>query len=164
MGVSAELRTKLFEKGQFPYAAIVGCSDSRVPMELIFDAGPGELFVVRTAGNVVGAFDMGSLEFAVDGLKTQLIAVVGHQLCGAVKAAIDGGDFSPGLEAIIQEIRHCAPDIAGGDLDDIENKNIKYTLSKIAANPVISKAVSEGRVCLAAGKYMLDTGLVSFFD
>ena len=162
--VSNELRTVLFSKGQSPYAAIVGCSDSRVPMELIFDAGPGELFVVRTAGNVVGNLELGSLEFAVDGLKTPLIVVVGHQQCGAVKAAIEGGTFSPCLQAVIQEICACSSDICGCDPGLIEDKNIRHTLAKIAADPLISKAVSQGTVCLAAAKYSLETGIVSFFS
>jgi len=162
--VSTELRTNLFTKGQSPYAAIVGCSDSRVPMELIFDAGPGELFVVRTAGNVVGILEMGSLEFAVSGLKTPLIVVVGHQQCGAVKAAVEGGNFSPSLDAVIQEIRCCSPDVSCCDTEKIENENIKHTLSKIAANPVIAKSVSEGSLRLAAAKYSLETGIVSFFN
>jgi carbonic anhydrase len=163
LGVSAELRTSLCA-GQSPYAAVVGCSDSRVPVELIFDAGPGELFVVRTAGNVVGAFEMGSLEFAVEGLKTPVVVILGHQQCGAVKAAINGGEFSPNLQAIVNEICECTPDISGGDLERIEDKNILYTLSKIAANPCIEKAVSQGSVRLMAAKYSLETGIVSFLN
>jgi len=163
-GVSSELRSHLYEKGQAPYAAIVGCSDSRVPMELIFDAGPGELFIIRTAGNVVGDFEIGSLEFAAGTLKTPLIVVVGHQQCGAVKAAIDGGEFPQSLEAVIQEIRCCAPDVSCCDENTIENKNILHTLSKIAANQFISNEVSKGNVYLAAAKYSLETGIVSFLD
>ena len=164
MGVTSELRSHLYTKGQSPYAAIVGCSDSRAPMELIFDAGPGELFVVRTAGNVVGILEMGSLEFAVNGLKTPLIVVAGHQQCGAVKAAVEGGNFSPALEAVIQEIRCCPHCVSDIDINIVEDENIKHTLAKIAANPVIAKAVSEGSVKLAAAKYSLETGIVSFFD
>ena len=164
LGVSNELRNKLFTKGQSPYAAIVGCSDSRVPMELIFDAGPGELFVVRTAGNVVSTIEMGSLEFAVEGLKAPLIVVVGHQQCGAVQAAINGGNFSPCLQAVIQEICCCAPDICNCEQGEIEDANIRHTLSKIAANQLITNAVSQGRLRLAAAKYSLETGIVSFFD
>jgi len=164
LGVSAELRTVLYTKGQTPFAAIVGCSDSRVPMELIFDAGPGELFVVRTAGNVVGALEIGSLEFAVGSLKTPLVVVVGHQQCGAVKAAIEGGGFSPSLQAVIHEISLCAPDLCGCDQSIIEDENIRHTLSKIAANEYISNAVAQGHVRLAAAKYSLETGIVTFFE
>jgi len=161
----SEARTKLFEKGQSPYAAIVGCSDSRAPMELIFDAGLGDLFIIRTAGNVIGSIGLGSLEYTVEALKTPLIVVMGHQQCGAVKAAIHGGSFSPCMKAVIDEICKCSPDdISNCTQEEIENKNILYTLSIIAANTVISKAVEEGRVKLAAAKYSLETGIVTFFN
>ena len=163
--VTAALRNDLYTNGQFPYAAIVACSDSRVPVELIFDAGPGELFVIRTAGNIVGLFEMGSLEFAVGQLKTLLVVVLGHDKCGAVRAAVDGGDFSPAIEAIMKEIRSGIKSVACGDSYEIyEDENIQYTLSKIAANPCISKASSDNLVRLVAAKYSLETGTVTFFN
>jgi len=162
-GVTGELRANLV-KGQSPYAVIVGCSDSRVPVELVFDSGPGELFVIRTAGNVAGPLEIGSLEYAVVHLKSPLVVVLGHQHCGAVRAAVDGGSHSPALQTVIQEITPCVPRERTGNVYEIcENENIKHTLAKIAANPVISKAVSEGTLRLAAAKYSLETGLVSFF-
>jgi len=164
MNVSAEFRSELLKEGQHPFAAIVGCSDSRVPMELIFDAGLGELFVIRTAGNVVGDIELGSLEYAVEVLKTPLIAVIGHQECGAVKEAIHGGKFSKSMRVLIDEICRCSDgDICTCNQEEIEDKNILHTLSKIALNPIISKAVEEGKLRLAAGKYSMETGLVSFF-
>ena len=163
--VSRRLRKDLLTKGQNPYAAIVGCSDSRAPMELIFDAGLGELFIIRTAGNVVGNIGLGSLEYAIEVLKTPLIVVMGHQQCGAVRAAIAGGKFSTSMQAVIDEICLCSDkDICTCDPEEIENKNILHTLSRIAANTNISKAVEEGRVKLAAAKYSLETGIVTFFD
>ncbi|MCL2801159.1 MAG: carbonic anhydrase [Treponema sp.] len=162
--VTAELRENLFKNGQFPYAAIVCCSDSRAPVELIFDAGPGELFVVRTAGNIVGPTQLGSLEFAVTVLKAPLVVVMGHQACGAVIAATTNGEFSPALGSVIQEIRCCAPNVIGSDPDVIIDENVKYALSKIAENPFISKAAAEGSVKLAGAKYSLETGIVTFFD
>jgi len=161
--VSTELRNNLFTKGQSPYAAIVGCSDSRVPIELIFDAGPGELFVIRTAGNVIGAFEMGSLEYAVGWLKTPLVIVVGHQHCGAVHLALEGGESGEALEEILQEIRSGIQNANLTDIDAAENDNIRHSLSKIAANPLIAKYVSQGAVRLVAAKYSLETGKVSFF-
>ncbi|MDR0464562.1 MAG: carbonic anhydrase [Treponema sp.] len=113
----------------------------------------------------MSSIGLGSLEYAVEALKTPLIVVMGHQQCGAVKAAIHGGSFSPCMRAVIDEICKCSPnDICNCDQEEIENKNILYTLSKIAANTVISKAVEEGRVGLAAAKYSLETGVVSFFN
>jgi carbonic anhydrase len=162
LSVSGELRAKLC-KGQSPYAIIVGCSDSRVPVELTFDAGPGELFVIRTAGNVVGDLEMGSLEFAVGVLKAPLVVVLGHSQCGAVISAVKGGEFSPCLQKVIDEIQRCAPNISGSNSDEIEDVNIKYTVSKIAANPIVSKAISEGSASVVGAKYSLETGVVSFF-
>ncbi|MCL2277576.1 MAG: carbonic anhydrase [Treponema sp.] len=163
--VSVETRRELLSKGQNPYAAIVGCSDSRAPMELIFDVGLGELFIIRTAGNVVSEIGLGSLEYAVSELKTPLIVVIGHQACGAVKAAISGKIFSPPMQTVIDEICHCSDkDICGCDQEEIENKNILHTQKKIAENPIVSKAVSEGKLKVLGGKYSLETGLVTFFD
>jgi len=163
--VSNSLRTTLYEKGQHPYAVIVGCSDSRAPAELIFDAGPGELFVIRTAGNVVGTVEMGSLEYGVSHLKSPLVVVLGHQQCGAVRAAVDGGNFTPSMEAFLKEISACVPAAPCEDPYTIcEDEHIRHTLAKIAADPVVSKAVSEGLVHLRAAKYSLKTGLVTFFD
>ncbi|MCL2763976.1 MAG: hypothetical protein FWD40_01690 [Treponema sp.] len=162
--VTAALREDLFINGQFPYAVIVGCSDSRTPVELVFDAGPGELFIVRTAGNVTGPLQMGSVEFAITQLKAPLIVVLGHQQCGAVIAATTSGNYSTSLQAVLNEIRACAPDVIGSDPAVIEDANIKYVLSKIAVNPYVSKAIAEGQVCLIGAKYSLETGIVSFFE
>jgi carbonic anhydrase len=161
--VTPELREDLFKNGQHPYAAIVACSDSRTPVELIFDAGPGELFVVRTAGNIVGPSQMGSLEFAVTQLKVSLVVVLGHDKCGAVVAATTDGAFSPSLQAIVDEIRDCAAGVVGDDPEAVVEKNVRHAVSKIAANPDISKIVSEGAVQLAGSKYSLESGLVTFF-
>jgi len=162
--VSAELRSDLYENGQHPYAVIIGCSDSRAPLELIFDAGPGELFVIRTAGNVVGTVEMASLEYGALHLKAPLILVLGHQQCGAVRAAVDGGSHSPAIERLLGDI---IPSIPKAPTDNpykaCEDKHIRRTLAKIAANPVISKAVSDGIVHLLAAKYSLETGKVTFF-
>ncbi|MCL2265500.1 MAG: carbonic anhydrase [Treponema sp.] len=132
---------------------------------MIFNAGPGELFIVRTAGNVVGTYEIGSLEYAVNALYAPLVVVLGHQQCGAVKAAVSGKDYSPNLNAVLNEIRCCCElEFLKGDISEIEDKNIRYTLSKIAANENISKAVSQGAVRLLAAKYSLETGIVNFFD
>jgi len=163
--VSDELRTGLYKNGQRPYAVVVGCSDSRVPVETVFDAGPGELFVIRAAGNVVDTFGIGSVEYAVTELKAPLVIVLGHQKCGAVHAALGGGDLIPSIKAIANEIISCMPDTPCNDKQAaLEDANIRHTLSKIAASPYIAKAVSEGALRLAAAKYSLETGLVSFFE
>jgi len=163
--VSPKIRATLYEKGQNPYATIIGCSDSRVPLEIVFDAGPGELFVIRTAGNVVNILEMGSLEYGVLHLKTPLIVVLGHQNCGAVRAAIDGGNHSPAIQTLLEEIIPVVPRTPTDNPYEIcENENIRRTVSKIAANQRIAKLITDGVVQLAAAKYSLETGIVTFFD
>ena len=171
-GVSAEWRASL-SKEQHPYAVVIGCSDSRVPVEIIFDAMPGDLFVIRTAGNVVGPLDMASVEFAISAFKPPLVVVLGHEHCGAVYTALKGGnidEFSPSIKELLQEVLASA---AGDPSDDTkenyehenyENKNIRNTMSKLMSNPYIAKDVSEKTVYIAAAKYSLDTGKVTFFE
>ena len=165
VNVSRGLRTNLYKKGQKPYAVIIGCSDSRVPVELVFDTGPGELFVIRSAGNVVGPMGRASLEFAVMEFKTPLIIVLGHQSCGAVRAAVDGGEFPPSIQALIQEIQSCTPTSpCANPYEACEDEHIRQTVAKIAKYSFVTKAASEGAVRLFAAKYSLETGLVSFFE
>ena len=164
-GVDNALRNDLYINGQHPYAVIVGCSDSRVPVELVFDAKPGELFVIRTAGNVVGTIEMGSIEFAVSNLKTSLILVLGHQNCGAVRAAIEGGGHSAAIRTILNEIRPSVPTIACDDPYSVcEDNNIRQMMSKISVNHTISNAILNKEIQLCSAKYSLETGIVSFFE
>ena len=106
--LSAERRAELAE-GQAPYAVIVSCSDSRVPPELVFDAGPGDLFVIRVAGNIVGDDAQASIEYAVGVLKTPLVLVMGHESCGAVGAAVktqtEGTEFPGSIHDLVETIR-----------------------------------------------------------
>ena len=163
--VTAELRNSLFKNGQKPYAAIVGCSDSRVPVEIIFDTGPGELFVIRTAGVVTGPMEIGSLELAIEFFKVPLIVVLGHQACGAVCAAVDGKSFTGCcIEDVLQELCCCTKKLEQGKpYDYYEDAVIQYTLKKLMSSSYISKAVFEGRVNLIGAKYSQDTGVVTFF-
>ncbi len=91
--------------GQYPFAVVVTCSDSRVPPELIFDQALGSLFVIRVAGNVLDAIALGSVEYAVEHLNTKLVVVMGHEKCGAVKATVDGGHVPPNIGAIAAKIQ-----------------------------------------------------------
>jgi carbonic anhydrase len=167
--VTPELRMDLLKNGQKPYAAIMGCSDSRVPVELIFDAGLGELFVIRTAGNVAGPLEIGSLEIAIDFFNVPLVVVLGHQDCGAIRAAVNGGEFSEDVEAVIQDIRSSDGSFVSQKSNDkplefFEDAKVKHTLSKVAENTFISKAISEGSVRIIAARYSMETGIVTFFD
>ena len=164
--ITPEFRASLLS-GQHPYAVVIGCSDSRVPVELIFDAMPGELFVIRTAGNVVGPLDMASIEFAIMAFRPPVVVVLGHQHCGAIYTALKGGseDFSPSIQELLQEVLASAVSILrDGSQEKYEDENIKNTLSKIKANTYIAKDISEGSVHIVAAKYSLETGKVSFFE
>lgn len=132
-------------RGQQPFAAILGCADSRIPPEIIFDQGLGDLFVVRTAGQVVDTVVLGSLEYAVEHLAVRLILVLGHQDCGAVKAALSGAEAPLHLCSILQAIvpavenaKHCTGEL----LPNAIRANIDFNIDKLkSASPVLRKAI-----------------------
>ena len=151
-------------KGQSPYAIILSCADSRVVPELMFNAGMGELFVVRVAGNVANTSSLASMEYAVAHLGSQLIVVIGHQNCGAVTAAVKGGDNGPNLNHLLEHIK---PAIKGssdpGAVDEVIRKNAELTMQVISRDSeIIRKAVDSGTVKIVPGYYHLDTGEVEF--
>ncbi len=173
--ISAKRRMAL-AAGQSPFAALVGCADSRVGPEHLFGAGLGELFIVRTAGNYVDDAGFGSLAFAVSVLKVPLIVVLGHQSCGAVAAATsvvtDNMQLPPALTRMVQPILpavidarvHCAPD------EDLVDKAIIANAKRVAdslrnhSDPIVSGPVHAGEVMVVAAYYALATGEVTFFD
>jgi len=146
-------------EGQAPYALVVTCSDSRVPPEHIFSAGIGDLFVVRTAGNVIGDFERGSIEYAVEQLGVTLVVVMGHSQCGAVGAAL-AGRASGYLDALVSEI---AGGIAGA-ADEYEAlcRNVAHSQQRIRQSATVSSLVEEGRLKIVGAHYDLQTGQVSF--
>lgn len=154
--------------GQYPRACVFTCGDSRVPAEILFDQGLGDLFVVRTAGEVVDAGVMGSLEFAVLGLGVDVLVVLGHENCGAVGAAtdvLDGAEVPGGHQRTLVE--QIAPSIlearvAGGtERADYERHHAAATVSKILQiSPAIKQAVDEGKTALVAARYRLSDGAV----
>jgi carbonic anhydrase len=157
--------------GQAPVAAIVGCSDSRVPPELIFDQGVGDLFVVRVAGNVVsgaGAIVKGSIEYAVAELGIPLVVVLGHSQCGAVKAAIkhlDAHDALPGaLEELVNTIKPAVSDAKGkaGDLlDNAIKANVERGVARLGGlKPVLAEPARKGKLKVVGAVYDLATGKV----
>ena len=159
-------RPDLAQNGQHPFAVILGCSDSRVPPEIVFDLGLGSLFTVRTAGNVADAVAVGSVEYAVQHLNVPLIVVLGHQKCGAVAAAISGGRHGPNIDAIIHEIQPSLEKVRGAKGKDIacrcEDENIRHTVSKLHDSEIISKLINDKKLTIAGAKYDLETGEVSF--
>ncbi len=157
--------------GQHPYATILSCSDSRVPPELIFDAGFGELFVVRVAGNVLSPEVSGSIQYADAYLKTPLFVVLGHEDCGAVHAAVEakfhGAQPLSRIKVLVDDIM---PGLA--DLDPMlppkeqmskaVEANVRWTMRQILEAPEGQACLSEGRMKLVGGVYEIESGRVRF--
>jgi carbonic anhydrase len=159
-------------QGQNPVAAVIGCADSRVPPEVLFDVGVGDLFVVRIAGNVVGgagASVKGSVEYAVAELNVPLIMVLGHSSCGAVKAAvkhIDAHDALPGaINGLVDLIKPAVAKAKGMKGDLLENAirmNVLLGVARLEGlQPVLAGPVKQGRVKVVGGVYDLETGKVA---
>jgi carbonic anhydrase len=157
-------------KGQQPYATILGCSDSRVPPELVFDAGFGELFIVRVAGNVISAEIMGTLQYAGVHLHTPLFVVLGHGGCGAVAAALahrDGASHPERIELLLENIHPALTEIdphlsADEALDAAVEANVRWSMRQLLATPEGRARVEEGVVKLVGAVYDLETGRVRF--
>ena len=149
-------------KDQKPFAVIVSCSDSRVPPELIFNVGLGEVFVVRTAGEVVDAIALGSIEYAVEHLGSSLIVVLGHQRCGAVAAAVSGSNETGKIPDVLKAIAPAVEETKGKAGDPIDNA-VRANAVDIAkrlqsTSPIIAPRVLSGKVKVVAARYDLDTG------
>jgi carbonic anhydrase len=167
-GQTTERRTEL-AKTQHPFAAIVSCSDSRVPPEIVFDQGLGDLFVVRVAGNVINDEGLGSIEYTVDHLGTRLILVLGHQSCGAVKAAretIAAKGKAPGhIESLVTAIKPAVEATAKDDLDATIKANVKNVVQALrSSTPILKAKVDSGEIQVIGGYYSLDTGAVTFLE
>lgn len=157
---------------QNPFAVVITCSDSRVPPELIFDLGIGDLLVVRTAGHILDDIALGSVEFAVAELKVPLVLVMGHQKCEAVSAAVNavirGLDLPEGLGKINYELEEAvklAKEQPGDILNNAVDANVRLMVQRLSSHePVLSKAVQEGRLEICAARYQLDSGKVVFLS
>jgi carbonic anhydrase len=150
--------------GQKPFAIVVSCSDSRVPPEVLFDQGIGDLFVIRTAGEVVTEVELGSIEYAVEHLGAAYLVVLGHKKCGAVEATLKGGDLPANIEAIAAQIRpavEAARFFKGDLLDNAVRENTKTVMAKIQGTPALAQAMREGKLNLKAAYYDIDTGKVA---
>jgi carbonic anhydrase len=149
---------------QSPFAIILGCADSRVIPELAFDTGLGELFVVRVAANVANSSSIASIEYAVAHLDVQLIVVLGHQSCGAVMAAVDGGDNGYNLNHFLT---HISPAIAASKKDttinDIVKKNAENSVEELKnRSMILIDAMTKGDLKIIPAYYELSTGEVNF--
>ncbi len=151
-------------KGQKPFAVILGCADSRVPPEIIFDEGLGDLFDIRVAGNIADDAVIGSVEYAVEHLGVTLVVVLGHERCGAVQAAYEGGEAPGHLGALVERIKPAvekAKKEPGDGLDNAVRINAKNVAEELkSSTPVLSSAVAAGKLKIVAARYDLDNGKV----
>lgn len=166
----ASKRTELV-KGQSPSAIILSCSDSRVPPEIIFDQGLGDIFVVRVAGNVADPVELGSIEYAVEHLNVPLIIVLGHDSCGAVTAAVKGGKHEGNIRAIVRKIAPAVRRVKaqGKKSDELLNAAIIENAHMVASSlvresSVIRHFVNEKKLRIVAAKYSLETGRVDILE
>jgi carbonic anhydrase len=162
-------------RGQTPMAVLVGCSDSRVPPELLLGAGLGELFIVRNAGNTVDTVALGSIEYGVLVLGVPLIVVLGHERCGAVEAAVEvvekdqtfPNSIGPMIEPIIPAVLTAkrTGDLKGGDLlDAAVRANVHRTVQRLRnSEPALIDPLQAGKLRVVGGRYDLDKGNVDFF-
>jgi carbonic anhydrase len=157
-------RVREVANGQKPFAAFLGCADSRVPIEIVFDQGFGDLFVTRIAGNVASSENIGSLEFGTKILGAKVLYVLGHTSCGAVSATMKGDEVPGQISGLFQHIRP-AVKAAGGDLNRAISENVRNQAILLAeASPTISKLVQRKELIVAGGVYDLSTGLVTPVD
>jgi carbonic anhydrase len=157
----------LLTKDQHPYAVVVTCSDSRLSPELIFDESLGQLFVVRTAGNVIDPVVLGSVEYAVKYLNVGLVVLLGHESCGAVKAAIEGGNFSQNMDAVLSKIKPAIGNVRAKHADAKDmlplaiEENVEVQLAALLHGAAIAEAFEFKGLKVARGVYHLNTGKVS---
>ncbi|MDF5707289.1 MAG: carbonic anhydrase [Nostoc sp. S4] len=158
--------TRLHEvaKGQKPFASILGCADSRVPSEIIFDQGLGDLFVCRIAGNIATAEEIGSLEFGSLILGSKIIMVVGHKRCGAVQAAIKGSPVPGQIGSLIEAIRpsvESSKEQSGDKTENVCKANILAQVAKLKSSTVLSELIKAEKLKIVGGYYDLDNGKIS---
>ena len=161
---TGEFRVKT-SRAQNPFAAILACADSRVPPEIVFDEGIGDLFVVRVAGNIVDDAVLGSLEYAVEHLGVELIMVLGHSGCGAVKATLEGGEPGTHIEKLAEAIRPAIkriPATAKDRLASAVEENVRLGVQQLKdAKPILQHSCGSGRLEIHGAVYDLTTGAVN---
>ena len=160
-------------RGQHPPVIVLSCSDSRVPPEIVFDQGLGDMFVVRVAGNVIDDDVLGSVEYAVEHLGSSLVVVMGHQSCGAVKAVVDGGTAEG---HILLLVKHIAPVVAEvkrksdacadpkSVLDAAVSANVRQSVKLLKDDETLSKFLAEHKIKIMGARYQLDSGKVQVVE
>ncbi len=171
-------RRRELPAGQEPLAIILGCSDARVPAEIVFDQGLGDLFVIRVAGNIVAPSQIGSVEFAAAAFGTRLVVVLGHSNCGAIHATLDQltrptKDQSPNLRSIVNRIRPAVEGLiergAGADRDALVHQAVRANIRMAAdhlrhGSEVLEQAIEKDGLVVVGAEYSLESGVVDFFD
>ena len=177
-GVATRDRRRALLDGQNPFAVILGCSDSRVPVELVFDQNLGDLFVIRVAGNIVAPSQVGSVEFAAEQFGTRLVVVMGHSSCGAVKATVEAVRSteqmgSPNLRSIVDRIRPAVTELVTScdELEDEEllrravRANVRASVDHLRhGSEILESLIDTGGLKVVGAKYSLKTGAVDFFE
>jgi carbonic anhydrase len=176
--LASETRRRELAAGQEPFAIILGCSDSRVPAEIVFDQGLGDLFVIRVAGNIVASSQIGSVEFAAERFGTPLVVVLGHSRCGAVLATLEEllrptEKQSRNLRSIVQRIRPSVEALIATELKHDSEALLRHAIrSNVRASAnhlrngseVLERLIETGRLLIVGAEYSLETGGVEFFD
>jgi carbonic anhydrase len=155
-------------KGQAPFASVLSCADSRLSPELIFDQGIGNLFVVRVAGNTAEPVGIGSLEYSVAVLGSRTVVVMGHEKCGAVAAAVKGGELPGSIGAVTKAIEPAVAEVKGKSGDPVKlatTQNVRDTVKKIRQqSSIISDLEKKGELKIVGAEYTLADGKVKFFE
>jgi carbonic anhydrase len=176
-GAATESRAELVD-GQAPFAIVLGCSDSRVPTEIVFDQGLGDLFVIRVAGNIVAPSQVGSVEFAAERYGTRLVVVLGHSQCGAILATIEELkrptiNQSRNLHSIVDRVRPAVEPLLrtglqhdpGALVRDAVRANVCISVKHLRhGSDVLEQLIDEQGLAVVGAEYSLETGVVDFFD
>ena len=173
-----EARRSVLASGQEPFAIILGCSDSRVPAEIVFDQGLGDLFVIRVAGNIVAPSQIGSVEFAAERAGARLVVVLGHSQCGAILATLDElqrptEKHSRNLRSIVDRVRPSVEALLSTDLkydrDELVRQAVRANVRASAnqlrhGSDIVEDLIQNDGLCVVGAEYSLETGVVEFFD
>jgi carbonic anhydrase len=176
--VTTRRKRRELASGQEPFAIVLGCSDSRVPAEIVFDQGLGDLFVIRVAGNIVAPSQIGSVEFAADRFKTRLVVVLGHSSCGAILATLEqlqrpSAEQSPGLRSIVDRIRPAVQGLLDTGLSASREELLREAVRaniRLAANQlrhgseILEDLMAREGLLVIGAEYSLESGVVAFFD
>jgi len=159
-------RQRQLVSGQHPHAEILSCSDSRVPPEIVFDQGLGDLFIVRVAGNVASDTEIGSLEYGAEHLHVPLIVVLGHESCGAVTAAVQGGPPEGHIGSLVDLIKPAVEKTRGMSGDPVSNAvrmNVELVVKQLrTSTPILSELVAHGKIKIVGAVYSIETGAVTW--